>query len=1460
MADAPVRVTINVTDKATPALNKFVLQAVRNFKNLETGSEKLGASLGRTARTADTLSGSFDRMEREAKQAAGGLRSTGVAAGAAQKGMNGVTAASGAATKSVTSQQRSITSLIGTAAQVLPVYTAVGAALNTIQAGFRFAGESIVGFDKALIETAAISKDVRENFADVRNAIIDLRPELGSTTEIAQGLFETMQAGISTGQSLEDNLNFTAQAALLSKAAFSDVTTSVNVLSASMSAYGANIDRAQEFSDVLFQTVELGQIRLSELNTTLGRVLPVSAALGVSFKDVGATLATLTQGGFTTAQAGTALRTVFANVIQEADAFAEAGINVNEVLGEKGILGLMEAIQGATGGAAGAVRKFIPNIRGTVAALGLVNNQLGALGTNLKEFEGELGQAARAAAIAKTSISESFATMTASLDRLIQRATGEKGAAIIAKLFRDIGKEIDSTSKEAAKAGGGFEKFNNAIARLRVGGDAIAITFQKLRLASAEAGLSQAKLTDKFGITTGATKRQEQKINDLKASIIALNEVQAEELAKITSLGDAIGKTTAVRKEAVKVLSDMEKIQGRITNTMNLVLASTGGLKTSQQLLNEQWKRTGTVIEEVNKALDEQREAAITTGKGLSNMDDEITKILNGSVVLEKEVNKITNAFALNADKTKATQQEYKQLAESFATGLLKSRDLLNTLNSLGVSQDNLTGKSRTLSAEVVVAADKMGFQSEEVFGLIDDYNQWALETDNVAGKLQKLGVDVGNLTNKISAQAAIAEKLNDPLKKVATALELITGVNNDKMKELNNRFQALKIAFESGALSANVLKIEMAKLTAEATQFGKEAPEEYKKLTAELEIAARATLTVADAFQQVNNVKIDVARQQTEDLARNMVKLGQAGLATKTQLLDTIESVEASARQQWGGSVPIIIQQLIDQMKGLAASANTTAETFKEAGVKTAKELSKTALETQKNFMIMFQSGLATGQSLVDFYKNSVEPAFEEAGIRIPQSLVNAFRRSEVQAEVELAKSGRRMGTATGTGLITGFEEVVTNQLGQVINTIENRFRESLRNVSDIFDQIAPGTTQPIPGVTFATDRAGLEQNLADLKRLMAGIRGATDSARSSREQLNKAIQIVMERLAALNKAEQEAAREAERLAEATNDSFSSISSSIDSATNSADRFSQSARSLTDEAANAAFDLADAYDEVSTSVNTLANSTGSLVVGTGDFNIPSSFDQQIEQQRQEVSGAAEGQFSGQIGGTGSQINFNAFSQNIEGAIASGFSGVQINVGGGEGSLVTGGSFTASAQSTSGPQTGNIFLSSARFQTGTQFAQQGQIARLEAGEAILTSRERAMFFAAQAASLRGETGGFAPSSTSRQVGGFGPQTSPFMRAGGRTSAVHFPSRAGGMVVPSGFSFVPGLGFVPRLQLAAATGRLQDVAGPTNHIAQQQIQETVIPLVRGSITRRDLTRDIQGATSLTNKGEPSTGGS
>lgn len=127
----------------------------------------------------------------------------------------------------------------------------------------------------------------------------------GGEAETVGGLYQVLSAGFTD---TAESTTILRKSLRLARAGLADTETSIDVVTSILNAYGLSAEHAEAVTDDLMSTVREGKTRLPELASSIGRVVPVSSELGISFDEVAASIATLTAQGQSTDEAVTAVR------------------------------------------------------------------------------------------------------------------------------------------------------------------------------------------------------------------------------------------------------------------------------------------------------------------------------------------------------------------------------------------------------------------------------------------------------------------------------------------------------------------------------------------------------------------------------------------------------------------------------------------------------------------------------------------------------------------------------------------------------------------------------------------------------------------------------------------------------------------------------------------------------------------------------------------------------------------------------------------------------------------------------------------------------------------------------------------------------------------------------------------------------------------------------------------------
>lgn len=193
----------------------------------------------------------------------------------------------------------------------------------TALSGLGAAGlSSFMSFERQMNEVFTLLPNASQQAMDsMTSQVKDFAREFGVLPQnVVPALYEALSSGVPP-----DNVfDFLAVAQKAAIGGATDVKTTVDGLTSVVNAYGADILNASSASDIMFKAVAFGKTTFQELSGSLYNVNPVAASLGISFKDVAASIAAMTLQGVPTAQTTTMLRQLFLELSQE-------GTNVSEI-------------------------------------------------------------------------------------------------------------------------------------------------------------------------------------------------------------------------------------------------------------------------------------------------------------------------------------------------------------------------------------------------------------------------------------------------------------------------------------------------------------------------------------------------------------------------------------------------------------------------------------------------------------------------------------------------------------------------------------------------------------------------------------------------------------------------------------------------------------------------------------------------------------------------------------------------------------------------------------------------------------------------------------------------------------------------------------------------------------------------------------------------------------------------
>jgi TP901 family phage tail tape measure protein len=296
-----------------------------------------------------------------------------------------------------------------------------GAAVATA-AVIKFGKDSLMAFasfEKGMKEVFTLMPGISEKaMGKMEDDVLSLAKEMGKLPEeVVPALYQAISAGVPK----ENVMTFLEVASKASIGGVTSLETAVDGLTGVINAYGKENMSAARASDIMFTAVKLGKTTFEEMSNSLGDATPLAKALGVSFEELSAALATSTGITGNTAKSVTGLKNMMAELGKKGQVAAK---NFEMISGKsfpdfikgggsmKEALDLMSAHADKTGG---SIMDLFGGIEAGQAALQLTGEGAATFAANLDEMANSAGASEAAFNTMDGGITRSFEKIKASI-------------------------------------------------------------------------------------------------------------------------------------------------------------------------------------------------------------------------------------------------------------------------------------------------------------------------------------------------------------------------------------------------------------------------------------------------------------------------------------------------------------------------------------------------------------------------------------------------------------------------------------------------------------------------------------------------------------------------------------------------------------------------------------------------------------------------------------------------------------------------------------------------------------------------------------------------------------------------------------------------------------------------------------------------------------------------------------
>ena len=233
---------------------------------------------------------------------------------------------------------------------------------------------SAMKYEEGLTKIATLTTATTADVEAFSAAMMRVGSETGiAPVKLTDAMFMLASSGLSASSAM-DALEMSAQASAMG---LGDAGTIADAVSSAINAYGESNLSARDATNALINAVKMGKMKPEELAGSLGKVIPMAKAMGVSFQEVVGDMASLTQIGLSSALASTALRaTLMAIVHPTKDASAALAImssknreipatfaGIQASIKDKGLVPTLQGISDAVNGNATAMTSLFPEAR-----------------------------------------------------------------------------------------------------------------------------------------------------------------------------------------------------------------------------------------------------------------------------------------------------------------------------------------------------------------------------------------------------------------------------------------------------------------------------------------------------------------------------------------------------------------------------------------------------------------------------------------------------------------------------------------------------------------------------------------------------------------------------------------------------------------------------------------------------------------------------------------------------------------------------------------------------------------------------------------------------------------------------------------------------------------------------------------------------------------------------------------
>jgi TP901 family phage tail tape measure protein len=640
---------------------------------------------------------------------------------------------------------------------------------------------------------AALTDTPREAIQGLTKDVMAMSREMPiSAKELAKGLYFISSSGFQGAQAM-DILRASAKAA---SAGLGETKTIADAVTSALNAYKLEGADAARITDILTQAVKEGKGEPDELAGSLGRVLPIASAAGVSMEQVAASMATMTRTGLTADEAATALRGTIGALLapskQAKDALGAIGLSVDDLakmLRERGLVEVLQTLMERTHGNVEALDAIIPNVRALTGVLSTAGSQ----GEAYAEILGKMKNAAGSTDKAFAEMSNTFEFKS----KKAQNSLENLGIAVGQKLLPPLGDAADA----AAVLINWQDKVDEAFAGTKKIIERTAKSYEEYRDSILATAIAAGKMNEQEAeqIRTGKT------LAETTFDLSTLTQDQAE------AFNAEMMKSAALTGN----YKDLAELTAILADRFGLMSEAQFAAAKTQEKLNDMAAFSATVHAASAESIEAEAKAlefsAIETEKDAKAKKELLEVVAESKIAYSDFVESITTANGgVKFDALDGAQQTIARLEQTMMENPENAENYASKIRAIKEQFGLISGPAEAAAASFRVLEEMWITRNISTTGYATALGKIQQAAKDGKVEVDELGLKTGEAAAYMTAATGNANTASDDIVRTGKKTK------QDLLDEMGNSLEGQQTKL-SGTISSSMISISTAVSTAKS-------------------------------------------------------------------------------------------------------------------------------------------------------------------------------------------------------------------------------------------------------------------------------------------------------------------------------------------------------------------------------------------------------------------------------------------------------------------------------------------------------------------------------------------------------------------------------------------------------------------------------------------------------------------